>query len=656
MALGEAFVNIRADLRPFSNDLDKGLKPIVEKFEKAINAQLGRRMGKSVSAGLSDEMSKGAKLISEDLQSEIRKGAGLAGERAGRESGRRFKKGFGDEGKDLGFIKKFLAAAISTLEDGFSALPAEVKAIVAGVLAAALVPVGAFVSAAISAAIVAGVAGLGTVLAFQFQQIQDEGADLVDELRTGLLNAARSFGQPVLDAIGLVRSEFSKILPVITSIFSSVSGFVVPLTKVFTDFTTLVLEGLDDALKNANISALLTALSDGFTDLGESIGDAFRIILNNPNIAESLEDLLVVISDLIYFGARFLSFLTDTYVAFKRTVDIAVNLVSLLYDLLFASNELDKSFDSLVNSLRLAFQPQTTGKNIQDITGAALVMGKTFDGTVSATKKQEQAAKDAEKAQKELAKSIQDTIDIQFSSIDSTIAYQRSLDELADALKKTTKDERTLNLGSEDGRKVTEDFSKALQNLARDVQDRVATGKIASQDAQAYYDAEVRKLRDLATAAGISGKKFDELFGAAAQLQSTKFDIKSPALQALIADVGSAIKAINLLKKGLRDIPRHGTGVVGGNLEFSADGGRFTSPTVTAVAEGYSPEVILPESKPLRSAQILAKSGLAGLLGGGATTVFAYFDGEPFQARIVRTAQGVNTASARNLSQRPRLV
>lgn len=39
--LGEAYVAVKADLRPFTRDLNKELKDVVDKFEKRLSDSLG---------------------------------------------------------------------------------------------------------------------------------------------------------------------------------------------------------------------------------------------------------------------------------------------------------------------------------------------------------------------------------------------------------------------------------------------------------------------------------------------------------------------------------------------------------------------------------------------------------------------------------------
>lgn len=82
-----------------------------------------------------------------------------------------------------------------------------------------------------------------------------------------------------------------------------------------------------------------------------------------------------------------------------------------------------------------------------------------------------------------------------------------------------------------------------------------------------------------------------------------------------------------------------------------ASGGITSGPSIAGEA---GPEAILPLDDPVRARQIASDPRVADALGGGDTTVIAVFDGEPFQARIVRTIRGDKAKTARALAQKPR--
>lgn len=86
----------------------------------------------------------------------------------------------------------------------------------------------------------------------------------------------------------------------------------------------------------------------------------------------------------------------------------------------------------------------------------------------------------------------------------------------------------------------------------------------------------------------------------------------------------------------------------------AADGGITQGPVIAGEA---GTEAILPLDDPVRARQIASDPLVQNVLGGtGDTIVYAVFDGEPFQARIVRTTRATLESTSRQLTQKPRTV
>lgn len=114
--------------------------------------------------------------------------------------------------------------------------------------------------------------------------------------------------------------------------------------------------------------------------------------------------------------------------------------------------------------------------------------------------------------------------------------------------------------------------------------------------------------------------------------------------------LGEIIEHLIKRKDVLGDIARIVAGPFG--LPFAAEGGVFDSPVIAAEA---GTEAILPLTDPVRAREVLNDPQVTAALGtGGGTTVWAIFDGEPFQARVTRTVKGHTSSIARDLTQQPR--
>lgn len=119
----------------------------------------------------------------------------------------------------------------------------------------------------------------------------------------------------------------------------------------------------------------------------------------------------------------------------------------------------------------------------------------------------------------------------------------------------------------------------------------------------------------------------------------------------LADDLGEALERL-FKKKGIfGDVAR----ILGGPLAipFMAEGGITGGPVIAGEAGA---EAILPLNDPVRAREILNDPQVIQALGagGGEMTVIAIFDGEPFQARIVKTVDGKMQTTARQLTQRTR--
>jgi hypothetical protein len=94
-------------------------------------------------------------------------------------------------------------------------------------------------------------------------------------------------------------------------------------------------------------------------------------------------------------------------------------------------------------------------------------------------------------------------------------------------------------------------------------------------------------------------------------------------------------------------------GFVAGFLPGLARGGITDGPTIAGEA---GDEAVIPLDDPSRARQVASDPRVADILGEPSMTVYAIFDGEPFQARIVKTVRGAQRETARKLGQQPRSV
>ena len=279
MALGEAFINVRADLKPFAKDLEKGLKAILQAAEKRIVAD--GTTGRGIQAALTRQTSDG---VSRGLEDGYEKGSRKGVQKA------------------LSASEKFFSALADFADDGLSAIPGKVKAgVLIGVLAAAAVVaplIAGVISAAITTGIGLGVVTLGVVFASQLKPVRDQftalGRSLLDQLRA----ASTPFVEPLLRSAETIQRLFFDVGDTIDRIFAQAALDVEPLTKAITEFIRELLPGIESAVRRAR--PLIEALAEALPELGRDLATAFRIIADgSPEAALALRDLLGFLGELI---------------------------------------------------------------------------------------------------------------------------------------------------------------------------------------------------------------------------------------------------------------------------------------------------------------------------------------------------------------------
>lgn len=188
MALGRAYIEIHADMKPFRRDLDEGIKNTM----KGAAGGIGKAATQGITQGL-----KTFRFIPGTFQ---------------------------------GVLITGLAAVI------IAAAPA---------IASAL-------SAMFTTALGLAGIGAGVALAItQSPEIQAAGTRLGEILLNGLESAAVSFTKPVLQSIAIIERRFEHLQPVIEQAFSSLAPHLTTLTQGFVDFVSNLMPGVLDAFEAA---------------------------------------------------------------------------------------------------------------------------------------------------------------------------------------------------------------------------------------------------------------------------------------------------------------------------------------------------------------------------------------------------------------------
>lgn len=652
--LGEAYVRIRADLEPFGKDLDRGLKIITDKFERALNRNIGRALGRDMGGGVREGLKESTYGIGKELDGTLRI---PANRQRGRRAGQEFGDGYGDG--LLGTIRRISGLFITALEDGFSSLPPQIKGVVGAALIAGIVPSGAFLSAAIGTAVIAGVAGVGIALASQFQEVEDSWSRFAERLRDRGVEAARPFAGETVAALDLFDRKLDEIDPKVESLFSNAAKYVEPFSRGIADLVDNLVTGLDEGLKEAEFNSLASTLETGLGGIGESLGEAFEVLLSNPDLDIALSDLLETTGDLIEVGGALLDWTTSAWADFRRLAAPVGDFVGLLGDLVGVISgltqgadadgfaELEESWDDLV------FRVTGGGDEIimkqREITNSEREWNNQTSATIKLTKEQEKALADLNRQIEAQYRLINDVISTQ-------IDYQESIDRTTEGLKENG---RTLDLRGAKGRENAKNIQTEINNLKEQVKAQLESGQLTEEQAQTFYNNEIARIRNRFKGNKELLGQFDALFAKLIELQTVPpVPNKLGPFAAALAPIIKALREIQARTAELRQsaLPssKNTTGVGPGQQKY-ADGGFITEPTNAIMGENYREEVVLPLTNTRRSMQLLGQSPLAGLLGGG-TNVAVYIGNEQLEGRMVKVATSVNRQSAKIMNQVPRSV
>jgi hypothetical protein len=601
--LGRAFINVHADLRPFRKDLERDLKIVTDVFEASINQALSRQLGQSTS---------------------------VTGRRMGEQIGDGFNEGFRSRTsqRDNPAFIGLVASLASALDDGLSALPTEVKAaLVAGLLAASPLVAGAL-SAAITAGIGVGVAGLGIALASQYETVQNQATSTFRNIRMMAVQSASAFEGATLTALQMIEGRLDAMSGRLTNIFTLAAELVPGFTDAVLDTLDILLAAVENVLTGAE--PFVDELANSFRVLGVAVGYAMEILASTgEDGTRALRDMVSVFAAMVVGAAFVVKALTHVY-GLIRDIAIAVNSLPPWVQVLSPPLAILGLFANATDQ---------TALNARELGNANDELAVSTTGVVAKT--------DAEiKALRELANALEGAADATLDSIQSQVDFERSLDQVEEALKRNG---RTLDINTEKGRQNVEAFIKGVRDAGEAARDRVATGELTQQQALVLYDNEIARLKEVARQAGITEAQFTQLFGQAIEFNRLAI---APDTSGLDAASFSAEQLAHWLRESIALAKHLSSTIAGGALAGARgfdNGGMVYLPETVNVAES-GPELIVPMTKPARAAQLVRDSGLAALLGTGDTQVMVFIGDEQLEAKMVRVVQRNDSAQSRAMT------
>lgn len=600
MALGEAFVNVRADLKPFARDLEKGIKAILRNAERQIKeANLGRELGADIKKAVGDGVE-----------------GGLAdGSKRGRRKAER-------EALSLG--QKIFATIGDFVDDGLSALPPQVKAALVGAIVAASPIAAAALTGALAAAVGAVGVALVAVVAAQSPRIQRVFADLGQTLLSDLLADAEPAFAPLEKAASRLLSIFHDLEPEVRKIFAEAARDVEPFVDAIESLAKVLVPAFNKALQNSR--PIIDDLDTSLGILGDGAGDALKILTDDSeHTAQSLRDVAVAINTSVVASAFFIRALTE--LAYVMRI---LNPLWAIYSDKVAETS-TKNAEATKTTIDLAAKQVDLEAAIHGVNSAAIAEKLAISAVISAM----------------------------LGGLDASIRYEEAIDNLAESFKKGN---TSLDVTKEKGRENLRLVEQAIAAAAKQRDDAVANAAVTGESLEeinAKYQHQIDKIVEATGKVGQQDKAFKDLIARVRGVPATvELQVKTPGLESAIALFASlrtgayaaanAIKAANAARSG-------GAGLQ--TAKQYAAGDIVTSPTVGLIAEAGYDEAVIPDPAvmPGRAMELSNKFGLTDLiaqsLGPQVSVTYVYIGSQRLDERIDYRVAHSNQQQATAMTQ-----
>lgn len=605
MALGRAFIEVHADLKPFKKSLGAEVGRIVKETQKAVEKAVSEASGKGAKGsrrGGSGPTIK-PKLDTSDADRDA--------------------KGF------FGRFKKYGDNAFKGIVDGFGYTiknSEEIQA--AGVVIAATIGtiISPLLAAAIAGAITAGLGtaglGAGIALAFQDTRIQAAAKGMWANVMGGLDKAGSVFLRPVNDAIAILGQGFNSFLPRVERIFANLAPYVTTLANGVNAFMDAIGPGLEAAFGNSG--PFIQIVAEYLPVIGDAIGYFFQQISESEGARAGLVVFFQMLGDAIVGTADIITFLAD---AFGRFVKFATPALAAL------------------QALGIIAIPDSIIADLGEMSNAMDITEQSAIGTGGGLAIVRDRAGEAGTATNTLTTSLNAFFGAALSSSNAAITYEAALDGVVASLKDNGKN---IDINTAKGRENVSAVNNTVKAAiaARDAKIK-ETGSVAAGNA--VYATQIERLKGVLHKAGLTESQINDLVGAYDDIPpEVSTELSVPGLATALTEAQTLARTLQSIRSERISNRRAASGsAIGGR----ANGGIVRTEQLSWLGEGNKPEVVIPLTKPRRAAELMEEAGLSGF-GGGTIVVQMVLDGKVIDERVVK----VNQAQARKFQQQPRKV
>jgi hypothetical protein len=402
----------------------------------------------------------------------------------------------------IGWLKKLRAATRVADKTGENAMGSALdmggegmkprNAGIAGVVAAGVVgsPAWGALLAGMLSGTVVGVAMAGGILsAIKEPSVKAAASGFGSEISKEFFSGGKTFAGPVIESLGILQRDFQSLN--LGDAFAKTAPFVTTLARGIGDLAKNMMPGFNKLLEKAG--PYTEVFAQGLAGLGTALGSFMDDVSASPGALQGLYGGLALLNGTIIVLGRTLYGLSE---AFSWIIQKNAEWTGVAEDI--------PLIGGLFSGLNDVMENVAGSANI-----AAVSTERYGYSSVMATS----GAKGLAAALKATNDAFKDYYGIQASVDDTTIAANMSLLELKKTLQENKghwEDNTQAGLENQQQLRSTVDALKAKRDAAVEA---AGDDAAAIVKANREYDKAIRKIKEMATNAGITEEKFNDLAG-----------------------------------------------------------------------------------------------------------------------------------------------
>jgi predicted DNA-binding transcriptional regulator AlpA len=459
----------------------------------------------------------------------------------------------------------FASAIEGGIMNAFKALPAEAQAGIAAGVGTAIAVGAPVIASALNAALLLGVGGgglaAGIALAASNAQVKNAFSGLGQTIMANLREAAKPFEGELVASANIFGKAFRDSLPDIKGIFATLAQAIQPLAAGLAGMVRSALPGIRRAAEAA--VPVFRELAREMPRLGTAISDFFSSIADGgPGAVETFRQILILTSGLIKATGGYLEQLS--YVAQGWAV-----INHLMFPFANQTSQLAEIGVSMEN---VGTSAERTGRSVRQLKiDFDALFGREMDAREAA------------------------------------IAFEQAFDDLTEGFKRGA---GALDINNQKGRDnirlIDDAINRARDKLKADL-DAAAGSQTAIDAANAAYQSEIERIREVLRHMGLQESEIDKLIGKANTIP------RNITIDVGLVGAGAATGMLNSLGNAISRVIGGGGNVSASaskSMQKRAGGGPVVAGQAYIVGE-HRPEIFVPNvnGRILPDAAAMARHG-----------------------------------------------